>query len=83
MSQLCAEIRTAIEAETKIYHELVLSGDAFVVNDGVVTSEPPKPKPRPPVPEKESPTSFTLAQVRGLALQLKEVSQHNILNGCN
>ncbi len=36
MSQLSAEIRQAIEAEAKLYNELVLIGEGFVINEKVL-----------------------------------------------
>ena len=74
MLKLSEEIQAAIESESKLLHELQLTGEKFAVNDAVLTSEPTtKPKAAAQPEEKEAQTGFSMAQIRALAKQLKQV----------
>ncbi|KAI8928765.1 hypothetical protein BC831DRAFT_447306 [Entophlyctis helioformis] len=64
-------IKEAIESEAKLPNQLVLEGEKFIVDFGMLTLEPePEPRPESPV-EKPMPDQFTVLQLANLARQLR------------
>ncbi|EGD78078.1 hypothetical protein PTSG_08956 [Salpingoeca rosetta] len=74
VDRLCAQARSAIEAQVKIYRELVFIDANFDVNRDVVLSPVPRP-PRPATPvETERFDEFTIAQLHALHKELSLIA---------
>lgn len=79
INELMHTVREAIERERKIPHQIVLEGDNFIINFGIMTFEPePEIRPESPIETKRS-NQFTVLQILNLALQLREVAPSGII----
>ena len=64
-------IKDAIECEMRLPNQLVLEGDSFKIDFGLLTLEPePEPRPESPV-EKTNSEQFTVLQLLNLGLQFR------------
>jgi len=67
-------LRRAVEDEISLPHALQLQGDALIIDESLLMLPPPPP---PPVPRPAQPPiadRFTVAQLQGVATQLKAAS---------
>jgi len=67
-------MRTAVEDEEPLPHDLQLEGSTLVIDEALLLLPPPPPPPPPPLEQRQQDNAFTVAQLGALVAKLKDAS---------
>ena len=67
-------MRTAVEEEVPLPHDLQLEGATLVIDEALLLLPPPPPPPPPPLEQRQQDNAFTVAQLSALVAKLKDAS---------